>query len=69
VKLVFPSNPSKSSFLAFFFSKVKTKAGKTNKFANIANANVHEINPPSAIVPLKLESVKVANPKIKTTDV
>ena len=74
VKLVakenfYPSKFSKSSFLAFFFSKVRTKAGKTNKLENIAKAKVQEINPPRAIVPLKLERVKVAKPNIKTTEV
>ena len=58
-----------SSFLAFFFSNVSTKAGSTNKLANIANKSVHEISPPNAIVPLKLDSVKIANPKISTTEV
>ena len=56
-------------FLAFFFSKVNTNAGRTNKLANMANNNVQEIKPPSAMVPLKLESVKVANPRINTTEV
>ena len=66
---VYLSKFSNSSFLVFFFSKVKTNEGNTTKFANIAKAKVQEINPPSAIVPLKLDNVKVAKPRIKTTDV
>jgi hypothetical protein len=58
-----------SSFDAFFFSKVNTNAGNTNRLANIANNKVQEIKPPSAMVPLKLESVKIANPNINTIEV
>ena len=55
--------------MAFFFSKVSTNAGKTNKLANMANNKVQEIKPPRAMVPLKLERVKMANPNTKTTEV
>ena len=58
-----------SSSKAFFFSKVNTNAGKTKRLANIANNKVQEISPPRAIVPLKLERVKMAKPKTKTIDV
>ena len=51
------------------FSVVKTNAGNTNKLANMANVSVTEINPPKAIVPLKLDKVKIANPKINTIEV
>jgi hypothetical protein len=51
------------------FSKLNTKAGSTNKLANMAKSKVHEINPPKAMVPLKLDNVKIAKPKIKTTEV
>ena len=60
---------SNSSFLVFFFSKVKTSEGKTTKLANMAKTKVQEINPPKAMVPLKLDKVKVPKPKIKMTDV
>ena len=55
--------------MAFFFSNVNTKAGNTNKLENIAKSNVQEINPPKAMVPLKLDNVNMAKPKINTTDV
>ena len=58
-----------SSFIVFFFSNVNTKEGKTSKLANIANNKVQEIKPPRAIVPLKLERVKTANPKTSTIEV
>ena len=56
-------------FLRLHFSVVNTKAGSTTKLANIAKVSVTEINPPKAIVPPKLDKVKIAKPKIKTTDV
>ena len=69
IKKSYFSKFSNSSFLVFFFSKVKTNDGKTTKLANIAKTKVQEINPPKAIVPLKLDNVKVAKPKINTIEV
>ena len=60
---------SKESFFPLHFSTVKTKAGSTKRLANIANVKVTDINPPKAIVPLKLERVNMAKPKISTIEV
>jgi hypothetical protein len=37
---------------------VSTKAGSNIKFDNIPNNKVKEINPPNAIVPPKLDSIR-----------
>ena len=52
-----------------FFSNDNNKDGNNNKFETIANNKVTETNPPKAIVPPKLETVKTKNPKNNTIDV
>lgn len=59
----------KTFLFAILFSKESNKEGKRIKLDIIANNNVIETNPPRAIVPPKLETVKTKNPKNNTMEV
>lgn len=59
----------KTFLLAILSSKVNNKDGNNNKLETIAKSRVIETNPPKAIVPPKLETVKIKNPKKSTIDV
>ena len=58
-----------TSLLAILLSKVSNKDGSSNKFETMANKSVMETNPPKAMVPPKLETVKTKNPKNSTIEV
>lgn len=55
--------------LAIFDSNDNNSEGNNNKLETIANNRVTETNPPSALVPPKLDIVKTRNPKNKTMEV
>ena len=55
--------------LAIFDSSDNNNDGSNNKLDTMAKSRVTETNPPSAIVPPRLETVKTRNPKNKTMDV
>ena len=55
--------------LAIFDSKDKSKDGNNNKLDTMAKSRVTDTNPPKAIVPPKLDTVKTRNPKNNTIEV
>lgn len=54
---------------AILRSNVKSKDGNKRRFETMANKRVTETNPPSAIVPPKLDTVNTKKPKNNTIEV
>ena len=59
----------KMFLLAILRSKVRSNEGNNNRLETMANKSVMETNPPKAMVPPKLDTVKTKNPKNNTIDV
>jgi len=55
--------------LAILDSNDNNNDGSNNKLDTMAKSNVTETNPPRAMVPPKLETVKTRNPKNRTIEV
>ena len=58
-----------SALIDINLSKLKSKHGNKIKLENIATNKVNDTNKPKAWVPPKLDTIKIPNPKNKTTDV